>query len=248
MPATRPATAAGSCRRASRDPARSAGRRIRRCPRRAGRPGRTSSGRRCGCRPWGCRPGSPFDRSARRPAARPSRSGCPRRRCSTRTAARRRRSRATPPARAGRPRRRAPPRRSCRGRRRAGRARGDRADRAVVAAGDQRRSVRQETKPPGHVQAGGQRADPQLGGRRGRGLGRRTAPWTGLLAGCSALAAADGSGMAVVVGLGCEIVVLAGPDSGPLEVQATANASSGTPMLSAARARRRPRRDSGNRI
>ena len=54
-------------------------------------------------------------------------------------------------------------------------------------------------------------------------------------------AVGDGSGMAVVVGLACEIVVLAGPDAGPLDVQATVNASNGTPMLSTARARRRPR-------
>jgi hypothetical protein len=54
--------------------------------------------------------------------------------------------------------------------------------------------------------------------------------------------AADGSGIAVVVGLGCEIVVLAGPESGTLEVQATANANSGTPIINAVRMRRRPRR------
>ena len=37
------------------------------------------------------------------------------------------------------------------------------------------------------------------------------------------------------------MVVLVGPDTGPLEVQATANANNGTPMLMTARARRRPR-------
>jgi hypothetical protein len=39
------------------------------------------------------------------------------------------------------------------------------------------------------------------------------------------------------------MVVLAGPDTGPLEVQATANASKGALMLIIARARRRPCRE-----
>ena len=46
----------------------------------------------------------------------------------------------------------------------------------------------------------------------------------------------------MVVGLGCAIVVPDGPDTGPLEEQATANANSGAPMLIAARVRRGARR------
>jgi len=46
----------------------------------------------------------------------------------------------------------------------------------------------------------------------------------------------------VVVGLGCAIVVSDGPETGPLEEQATANANSGAPMLIAARVRRGARR------
>jgi len=45
-----------------------------------------------------------------------------------------------------------------------------------------------------------------------------------------------------VVGLGCAIVVSDGPETGPLEEQATANANSGAPMLIAARVRRGARR------